>query len=773
MARRFSRRTRALAVGLLMLALLGGFAGTCAGANTPEVQKPVSETKLRYEQFLRQVGVLGSTGQVSAPWIVAPEEDASLSGDFEISGWSARPSDIAGQQNATSAYVRLFIVPAPIWDGFRTFRGYEITTATRTAPVDLKTGEWSLDANSIADTYAGDCMLVAVTHIGGVSGPESTATMIRVSSEDGARKSTGDAWPAAEETVYVATAMVRPKGERFADGAEQQLRDLVDSVKRYYRDASRGRVKVELIYEAGVRDLDVKDSVLVDDWDRYKAHITDAVSWIPAEKLPPAGSVFALIAAQPGPDGRQESPQGRSTHSISWVNISDVASISDKKWRGSFINLPLDQGDGQDMVGVVAHELAHGLGSFPGTGKEALPDLYENPDNGYTPVDFNNFDEISPSLGYNVGNYFLMANNRAVNPCAYSQEWLGWLTYQDVKLADLKKQSAEVLVPYLDGTLARVNSVPRVVWTEADGRESFTVIEGRTGTRSDWDAKLPKAGLVVYKVRSAKAGERSQSLWPRSINWCTLISASTAQFYDVAQGYIIRRTHNLSGGANEEVEVVPAPAAKEGASAAEIGNALVGVTMRTDMPDIAWGDARIATVRGEDESASVSPDLDLHAYLADGTHIGVDYKTGVFENPVSGALVSGDMVMDAEWIVLPRELAEGARFEVTSEDAVAFEKAFPDAAPEGLDLGYQVEPTLVDATTDGIARGEAQKATLKPGETASTALSGGGALKLTPLAQGAGAPTGLSAVDPILWELGGAGLLVMIGLVVLLWPVKR
>ena len=40
----------------------------------------------------------------------------------------------------------------------------------------------------------------------------------------------------------------------------------------------------------------------------------------------------------------------------------------------------------------LAHEIAHGLGSVPGTQKTALPDLYENPKDNYTPADFNNFD---------------------------------------------------------------------------------------------------------------------------------------------------------------------------------------------------------------------------------------------------------------------------------------------------------------------------------------------------------------------------------------------
>ncbi len=770
-AERYSRRTRALVVGLLMLALFAGFAGTCVGGDTPEVQKPVNETKLRYEEFLQQMGVLGRLGDVGAPWIIEPEADTELDGEFTISGWSARPKDVTGQ-GAAGAYVRIFIAPAVVYETTGSYRGYEITSATRVARVNPDTGDWSLAAGSAADSFEGDCVVLAVTHMGGVAGPESPPTVVSVTSADGARKSSGDAWPAAEETIYLATAMVRPSGESFKPGAEQQLKALVDSVKRYYRDASRGRVRVEVIYEVGLKPLSVTDNKLETDWDTYYAHIGDAVSWIPKDKLPPEGSVLAYVLAQPGDDGRNEDPPGRAPHSISWTDLG-IAGTS--KLRGSFINLPLDQYEGQDMPGVVAHEIAHGLGSFPGTSRTALPDLYENADGGYTPADFNNFDDMSEMVNYNVGYYFLMATNRIVNPCAYSQEWLGWLDFQDVALSNLGKTATKIDVPYLDGVLRPVQTVPRVVWTEPDGRQSFTVIEARSNTRGAWDSKLPASGVVIYKMRTAKPNERQawQSQWPRSINWCTMINSGVAQYYDVAEGYIVRRTGDMTGAASESLEVVAAPGVNKGDSTAEIANALVGTTMRMPIPEFNWSESATATVRGEDESGTVAPDLDLHAYLADGTHIGVNYETGAFENPVEGALISGDMVLDSEWIMLPRSIAAGARFEISANDAVAFEKAYPEAAPDGLDLAYEVQPTIIDESTDAIGRGEVQQGSLKAGKTASTSLTSDKDLRLAPLAPGSGGPTGLSAVDPILWELGGAGLLVMVGLLVLLWPRKR
>ncbi len=42
------------------------------------------------------------------------------------------------------------------------------------------------------------------------------------------------------------------------------------------------------------------------------------------------------------------------------------------------------------------------------------------------------------------------------------------------------------------------------------------------------------------------------------------------------------------------------------------------------------------------------PDFDLHAYTPDGKHIGVNYTTKVYENEITGANASGDLLNGVE-----------------------------------------------------------------------------------------------------------------------------
>jgi hypothetical protein len=47
------------------------------------------------------------------------------------------------------------------------------------------------------------------------------------------------------------------------------------------------------------------------------------------------------------------------------------------------------------------------------------------------------------------------------------------------------------------------------------------------------------------------------------------------------------------------------------------------------------------------------PDLDLHVYDGEGRHVGVNYDKNEIEIEIPGALYSGDLVSETEWIYLP------------------------------------------------------------------------------------------------------------------------
>jgi hypothetical protein len=60
------------------------------------------------------------------------------------------------------------------------------------------------------------------------------------------------------------------------------------------------------------------------------------------------------------------------------------------------------------------------------------------------------------------------------------------------------------------------------------------------------------------------------------------------------------------------------------------------------------------------------PDIDLHAFSNYGGHTGSNYLTGQYENFIIGALGSGDLISDDEWIFIPSEIE--ASFVVDARD---------------------------------------------------------------------------------------------------------
>ena len=89
------------------------------------------------------------------------------------------------------------------------------------------------------------------------------------------------------------------------------------------------------------------------------------------------------------------------------------------------------------------------------------------------------------------------------------------------------------------------------------------------------------------------------------------------------------------------------------------------------------------------------PDVDLHAYTDDGRHVGMNYQTGVYENQISGAIASGDLVDGTEWIFVPSGTT--VHFVTCSNDTAAFLKAYPDMATvtNGTD-SYQMSMVYYD-----------------------------------------------------------------------------
>ena len=730
----------------------------CVGGGEPSVQQEIQTVRVDYDTWLRNIGATGAFGTLGQPWIVAPDNDAEVSGEFEVRGWSARPQDIAGVPYDAVTYVRLFVLPEADHLAHRTrYRNYEITSENRRATVDAETGEWSLALNS-ADMISGSCAIVAVTHMETPTGiKESNPMAIAVKAPEGTRTTAGGNWPAPTETIHVACVMAAPKGETFRDEDERRFRYSMDELQAWVRDASRGRVQL-VIDQWVIRDeqLPYTDAEYAADDNKYLELIAQTKSWL---NMPQSGR-FSIIVVQPGRDPRWYDPdrEGRSTHSISWDNINENG---DYPWIGSYINMPVIQ---DYPVGALAHELMHGTGmdARGDTQRSGLPDLY---DYGGAPASYTNLTS-DLGLGFDQGDYFLMVNNRSVLPSGYSQQWLGWLEYADYDPGD----DSTIDVPYLDGLFGGITTVPRVLWTD-DGRDTYTVLDARSRQHGRWDDEVPRTGVAVYRIRDYAEGDTWRYMWPRSVNWCDLLERTGDSWVDLDGNYSL----SLEEGAEYAQRVHIRPLLSGGdTSPVAAGTALSGAVMSANVDDLPRLDDPDAFISSE-SSGGVVPDLDLHAYLADGRHIGVNPQTGVYENPVDSALVSGDMVMDAEWIMLPPDLAATTRFEVSSSDVQAFQEAEPELAEEvgPIELSYSVQPTVYDEAANTIAKGEPVSGTLTGGESSD-------ALELDidlddgapPAFGGGGGPAA-----PPSWRLpavlAGAALLVLIGLVLLLKPLRR
>jgi hypothetical protein len=83
------------------------------------------------------------------------------------------------------------------------------------------------------------------------------------------------------------------------------------------------------------------------------------------------------------------------------------------------------------------------------------------------------------------------------------------------------------------------------------------------------------------------------------------------------------------------------------------------------------------------------PQLDLHAYTADGLHTGMNYTTGVYENQISGAIASGDMVAE-EWIFVPSNL--DVHFVVDSHDVRQYLDEINST--ENMILNYNIQQMM-------------------------------------------------------------------------------
>jgi hypothetical protein len=89
------------------------------------------------------------------------------------------------------------------------------------------------------------------------------------------------------------------------------------------------------------------------------------------------------------------------------------------------------------------------------------------------------------------------------------------------------------------------------------------------------------------------------------------------------------------------------------------------------------------------------PDMDLHAYDDKGNHVGVNYQTEEYENTIPGAIASGNLKDDAEWIFIPE--GTNARYEISTYRTQQFLASNPGYAASAQPQNFTVNMVKFDA----------------------------------------------------------------------------
>ncbi|MHB1319068.1 MAG: metallopeptidase domain-containing protein, partial [Anaerolineae bacterium] len=331
-----------------------------------------------------------------------------------------------------------------------------------------------------------------------------------------------------------------------------------------------------------------------------------------------------------------------------------------------------------DGLGLWAHEVGHSL-----YGRQLLYGKYTSIGDRYNyqqPYGLNG--EISAWGLMGNGNWWGTPwASDPVHMSAFSKENAGWLSYtaaalgEDYTLAALESQGGAAGALKVDdptsadpdvfftvearqagvayGAPESAVVVDKVSWDAANGHAVVNNLDPQSGPTAGSAHGL---GYDRPTLRNAGAadGVKVYRSVPERLEF-TLHSESTANGYSAVVSASVFTPTNLVGAA---VAPAAAPAA-----------ALPAVT--TNLP-------------------GPLPDIDLHAWDQQGQHVGLDYATGHYVNEIPGAIASGDLRGDDEWIYVPE--GTQVRYAVSAEKTHQFLEANPAwaaiAEPQKFEITY-------------------------------------------------------------------------------------
>lgn len=303
-------------------------------------------------------------------------------------------------------------------------------------------------------------------------------------------------------------------------------------------------------------------------------------------------------------------------------------------------------------VVIWAHELGHALGEIL-TG-DYLRDRYNY--------------EGAPHRQYgDIDGWGLMGCPRFTLPpthmCSFSKEYLGWLEYNDIGITGYGDYTLESLEALEYGDSENVLKRNLDIFGT-----KYYLVEAR-----DNDFGAPGEGIVIYKV---SFNFFVDGHWVVNKITSPHIEKSMPTLFNYTDGHkkleYIDVLHLVKFTLTDQDTSTPYTAQMK------ISIPFVGDMFGTVLsPTLAGGTSELSYFSYPPSNITV-PDIDLHAYTSEGKHVGMNYTSGIYENQIDGAIASGDLLGDEEWIFVPSDVE--VRFEVNSHDTGKFLEEYPEFA---------------------------------------------------------------------------------------------
>jgi len=291
-------------------------------------------------------------------------------------------------------------------------------------------------------------------------------------------------------------------------------------------------------------------------------------------------------------------------------------------------------------------------------------------------------------------------------------------------MSSFEKESAEYLV-YSDGELEKEYTLTALERQKAGGSilryddstsadpNEFFILEAR---ESGLAYGAPETGVVLYQVTwdatnkhhvvnaitpqkgaTSANGPDGAAYFKPTLRGAGDANAPTS--YKVPSRHLefVLKSESTASGYSATVEAVPYnPANLVGAVAAPAGPPAVPPNAAPPNPRVGAHADEAGGIKVASGPGLPLPDIDLHAYDAEGRHVGLNYETGQYENQIDGAIASGDLKDAEEWIYVPK--GTSVRFEVSSYKTAQFLKNSPEYADVIRPQEYKTTYQRIDAS---------------------------------------------------------------------------